>query len=49
MKLTTNAGLLDRERRGTRVWYSVNPEGLRRLRDILAPARDEELAAPPDH
>ncbi|WP_328404091.1 metalloregulator ArsR/SmtB family transcription factor [Streptomyces sp. NBC_00390] len=37
LKLMTEAGLLDRERRGTWVWYSVNVEGLRRVRDILDP------------
>ncbi|MGW7362074.1 ArsR/SmtB family transcription factor [Streptomyces sp. NPDC054841] len=38
LKLMTEAGLLDRERRGTWVWYSVNAEGLRRVRDILDPS-----------
>ncbi|MGK5499131.1 ArsR/SmtB family transcription factor [Streptomyces sp. URMC 125] len=48
LKLMTNAGLLNRERRGTWVWYSVNPEGLRRLRDTLTPAQDGKLAVLPD-
>ncbi|MFD0269345.1 ArsR/SmtB family transcription factor [Streptomyces sp. NPDC127106] len=38
LKLMTEAGLLTRERRGTWAWYSVDEEGLRRLRDILDPA-----------
>ncbi|MFD7630829.1 ArsR/SmtB family transcription factor [Streptomyces sp. NPDC059851] len=38
LKLMTDAGLLTRERRGTWAWYSVDEEGLRRLRDILDPA-----------
>ncbi|MGW2563240.1 ArsR/SmtB family transcription factor [Streptomyces sp. NPDC001514] len=38
LKLMTEAGLLDRERRGTWVWYSVNLDGLRRVRDIIDPA-----------
>lgn len=38
LKLMTEAGLLNRDRRGTWVWYSVNTEGLRRVRDILDPA-----------
>nr|WP_254711864.1 metalloregulator ArsR/SmtB family transcription factor [Streptomyces sp. TRM64462] len=39
LKVMCDAGLLDRERRGTWVWYSANPEGLRRIREILKPAR----------
>ncbi|MFG3497355.1 ArsR/SmtB family transcription factor [Streptomyces sp. NPDC047928] len=38
LKVMCDAGLLDRERRGTWVWYSVKPEGLRRIRGILEPA-----------
>ncbi|MET9817228.1 MULTISPECIES: metalloregulator ArsR/SmtB family transcription factor [unclassified Streptomyces] len=38
LKILTEAGLLNRERRGTWAWFSVNPDGLRRLRDILEPA-----------
>ncbi|MFC9915801.1 ArsR/SmtB family transcription factor [Streptomyces sp. NPDC127197] len=38
LKVMTEAGLLDRERRGTWVWYSVNQDGLRRVRNILEPA-----------
>lgn len=37
LKVMTDAGLLYRERRGTWSWYSLNHEGLRRLRDILEP------------
>lgn len=37
LKIMTDAGLLDRERRGTWSWFSVNQEGLRRIRDILEP------------
>lgn len=39
LKIMTDAGILNRERRGTWAWFSVNPEGLRRIRDILEPAR----------
>ncbi|MEW2630285.1 metalloregulator ArsR/SmtB family transcription factor [Streptomyces sp. NPDC048389] len=38
LKIMTDAGLLARERRGTWAWFSVNHEGLRRIRDILEPA-----------
>lgn len=38
LKIMTEAGLLDRERRGTWAWFSVNHEGLRRIRSILDPA-----------
>lgn len=31
----TEAGLLNRERRGTWSWYSVNCDGLNRVRTIL--------------
>ncbi|MFF8843422.1 ArsR/SmtB family transcription factor [Streptomyces sp. NPDC015127] len=37
LKIMTDAGLLSRERRGTWAWFSVNHEGLRRIRDILEP------------
>ncbi|MFE5958026.1 MULTISPECIES: ArsR/SmtB family transcription factor [Streptomyces] len=40
LKKLTEAGLLDRERRGTWAWYSVNHDGLRRVRTILDPAVD---------
>jgi ArsR family transcriptional regulator len=40
LKIMTEAGLLDRERRGTWAWYSVNHDGLRRVREILDPAAD---------
>lgn len=39
LKLMTDAGLLTRERRGTWSWYSVNHDGMRRLRDILTVPR----------
>ncbi|MFC7304238.1 ArsR/SmtB family transcription factor [Streptomyces monticola] len=35
LKVMTEAGLLDRERRGTWAWFSVNQDGVRRLREIL--------------
>ncbi|MEU6754858.1 metalloregulator ArsR/SmtB family transcription factor [Streptomyces sp. NPDC046685] len=38
LKLMTEAGLLNRERRGTWSWYSVNHSGLHRLRNILEPS-----------
>ncbi|MFC8273992.1 ArsR/SmtB family transcription factor [Streptomyces sp. NPDC057271] len=38
LKIMTEAGLLKRERRGTWAWFSVDHEGLRRVRDILDPA-----------
>ncbi|MEU3855325.1 metalloregulator ArsR/SmtB family transcription factor [Streptomyces sp. NPDC029554] len=38
LKIMTEAGLLDRERRGTWAWYSVNHDGLQRIRSILDPA-----------
>ncbi|MCT6781990.1 metalloregulator ArsR/SmtB family transcription factor [Streptomyces sp. CS7] len=38
LKKLTDAGLLDRERRGTWAWFSVNHDGLRRVREILDPA-----------
>ncbi|MCX4233295.1 MULTISPECIES: ArsR/SmtB family transcription factor [Streptomyces] len=38
LKIMTEAGLLDRERRGTWAWFSVNHDGLQRIRSILDPA-----------
>lgn len=38
LKLMTEAGLLNRERRGTWSWYSVNHSGLQKLRSILEPS-----------
>jgi ArsR family transcriptional regulator len=38
LKIMTEAGLLNRERRGTWAWYSVNYDGLIRVRAILDPA-----------
>lgn len=38
LKLMTEAGLLNRERRGTWSWYSVNYDGLNRVRAILDPS-----------
>ncbi|MEV7891065.1 ArsR/SmtB family transcription factor [Streptomyces sp. NPDC002817] len=37
LKIMTEVGLLDRERRGTWAWYSVNHDGLKRIRSILDP------------
>ncbi|NBM17883.1 helix-turn-helix transcriptional regulator [Streptomyces sp. GC420] len=51
LKIMTEAGLLNRERRGTWSWFSVNHEGLRSLREILEPSpvlspdREESPAA----
>ncbi|MET9818841.1 metalloregulator ArsR/SmtB family transcription factor [Streptomyces sp. NPDC006355] len=38
LKIMTEAGLLNRERRGTWSWYSVNYDGLNKVRAILDPA-----------
>ncbi|QEU83469.1 transcriptional regulator [Streptomyces viridosporus T7A] len=38
LKIMTEAGLLNRERRGTWSWYSVNYDDLNRVRVILDPA-----------
>nr|WP_246459152.1 metalloregulator ArsR/SmtB family transcription factor [Streptomyces himalayensis] len=38
LKTMTEAGLLNRERRGTWAWYSVNQEGLNKVRAILDPS-----------
>jgi ArsR family transcriptional regulator len=38
LKLMTEAGLLNRERRGTWSWFSVNYDGLNRVRAILEPS-----------
>ncbi|MEV7088046.1 metalloregulator ArsR/SmtB family transcription factor [Streptomyces sp. NPDC093085] len=38
LKVMTEAGLLNRERRGTWAWYSVNYDGLNRVRAILDPS-----------
>ncbi|MFF8481911.1 ArsR/SmtB family transcription factor [Streptomyces antibioticus] len=38
LKIMTEAGLLDRERRGTWAWFTVNHDGLQRIRSILDPA-----------
>jgi ArsR family transcriptional regulator len=38
LKIMTEAGLLDRERRGTWAWYSVNYDGLNKVRGILDPS-----------
>ncbi|MDG4865419.1 metalloregulator ArsR/SmtB family transcription factor [Streptomyces sp. T-3] len=35
LKVMTEAGILEREQRGTSAWYSVSRAGLRRLREIL--------------
>lgn len=41
LKIMTEAGLLNRERRSTWSWFSVNLEGLRRVREILEPATED--------
>jgi ArsR family transcriptional regulator len=38
LKTMTEAGLLSRERRGTWAWYSVNQDGLNKVRAILDPS-----------
>jgi ArsR family transcriptional regulator len=38
LKVLYEAGLVDREKRGTWVWYSVRPDRLETLRDALRPA-----------
>ncbi|WKX22412.1 helix-turn-helix transcriptional regulator [Streptomyces sp. HUAS CX7] len=38
LKIMTEAGLLNRERRGTWSWYSVNYDGLNKVRAILQPS-----------
>ncbi|MFI8304547.1 ArsR/SmtB family transcription factor [Streptomyces sp. NPDC085927] len=45
LKVMTESGLLNRERRGTWVWYSVDPAGLRRVREVLGPMSPQEPAA----
>ncbi|MFE6334187.1 ArsR/SmtB family transcription factor [Streptomyces sp. NPDC057798] len=45
LKVMTDAGLLNRERRGTWAWYSVNYDGLNRVRAILTPAVGELATA----
>jgi ArsR family transcriptional regulator len=39
LKVLYEAGLVDREKRGTWVWYWVVPARLAALRDVLAPGR----------
>jgi len=39
LKVLYEAGLVDREKRGTWVWYRVVPERLATLRDLLDPTR----------
>ncbi|MGW7544010.1 ArsR/SmtB family transcription factor [Streptomyces sp. NPDC054770] len=45
LKVMTDAGLLNRERRGTWAWYSVDHQGLSRLQAILQPADEPEAGA----
>ncbi|MFE5374087.1 ArsR/SmtB family transcription factor [Streptomyces mirabilis] len=45
LKVMTDAGLLTRDRRGTWAWYSVNHDGLRRVREILEPVGKPEAEA----
>jgi ArsR family transcriptional regulator, arsenate/arsenite/antimonite-responsive transcriptional repressor len=42
LKVLYEAGLLDRDRRGTWVYYRIIPERLRALRDALATPRHKE-------
>nr|WP_258404876.1 MULTISPECIES: metalloregulator ArsR/SmtB family transcription factor [unclassified Streptomyces] len=37
LKIMTDAGLLNRERRGTWAWFSINHQGLSKVRLILEP------------
>jgi ArsR family transcriptional regulator len=46
LKVLYDAGLLDRERRGTWVWYRIVPERLAALRDALAVPEIAELPKP---
>lgn len=46
LKVLFDAGLLDRERRGTWVWYRIVPERLAALRDALALPHDAAEGAP---
>jgi ArsR family transcriptional regulator len=45
LKTLREAGLLDCERRGTWVYYWVNPSALEQLSAVLAPATDSPTAA----
>ncbi|MEU2599515.1 metalloregulator ArsR/SmtB family transcription factor [Streptomyces hirsutus] len=45
LKVMTESGLLNHERRGTWVWYSVDPAGLRRVREVLEPVSPQEPVA----
>ena len=38
LKLLRDAGLLDREKRGTFAYFRVRPEAMERLRSLVAPA-----------
>ncbi|WP_078868560.1 ArsR/SmtB family transcription factor [Streptomyces sp. NRRL B-1347] len=38
LKIMTEAGLLNRERRGTWAWYSLDHDGVNRVRAILDPS-----------
>ncbi|KOV49787.1 ArsR family transcriptional regulator [Streptomyces sp. AS58] len=49
LKIMTEAGLLNRERRGTWAWYSVNYDGLNKVRAILDPAVGNEAARALEH
>lgn len=42
LKVLYEAGLVDREKRGSWVWYRVAPARLQSLRDALAPAHSAE-------
>ena len=46
LKVLHDAGLLERERRGSWVYYRVVPERLRSLREALAQAEEPSVPAP---
>jgi len=46
LKVLYEAGLVGREKRGSWVWYWVEPERLKELRTALAPAKLEVPARP---
>lgn len=37
LKVLHEAGLVERERRGTWIWYRIDPEAVAALREVLAP------------
>ncbi|MFF8481919.1 ArsR/SmtB family transcription factor [Streptomyces antibioticus] len=48
LKIMTEAGLLNRERRGTWSWYSVDYDGLNKVRAILQPSIGALASQAPD-